>query len=329
MCKEAMHWEKLEGDDVRCLLCPHRCIIRCGKTGLCRVRHNAGGCLQTAVYGRVSAVAMDPVEKKPLYHFHPGAMILSLGQAGCTFHCDFCQNYHLLAPDIRMQPMPCGTAVELAVSRNSFAIAYTYNEPWVGYEYVLDTAQAARRAGLKNVLVTNGYYSKAPFEKLAPLIDAMNIDLKSIRDDFYRRWTRGRLGPVKRTIERALELGIHVELTNLLVTGLNDSEEDVRDLASYAAGLDSGLPLHLSRYHPAYRMDRPPTPLENLVRAYETASERLDYVYLGNVTGSGGADSICPGCSGLLVSRSGFSVRLEALESGRCRDCGKEVNFVM
>ncbi len=331
MCREAMYYERLEGGtDVRCRLCPHLCRIRSGERGLCRVRRNVNGRLEATTYGRIAAACMDPIEKKPLYHFHPGAMILSLGQAGCTFHCDFCQNHHMLSPDIPQRELSPGDAVKLAVAEGSFGIAYTYNEPWVGYEYVLDTARTARQAGLKNVLVTNGYCMKEPFGNLAPFVDAMNIDLKSISDDFYRSRTGGRLAPVKRTIELALQVGIHVELTTLLITGLNDSEEDIRGLTDYIEQLPGGgVPLHISRYHPAHRMNRPPTPMATLLRAYEIASESLDYVYLGNVAGIDGADSRCPDCGSLLVSRGGFHVRLEALEAGRCRECGAQVNFIM
>ena len=327
--KEALYWEKREGTEVQCRLCPHGCRIKEGKTGFCRVRRNRGGRLYATTYGRVAAAGLDPIEKKPLYHFHPGSMILSLGQAGCTFHCDFCQNYHMLSADIPLQDLPPGEAVQLAAEKGSFAIAYTYNEPWVGYEYVFETSETAREAGLKNVLVTNGYYMEEPFEDLAPYVDAMNIDLKSIREDFYATYTSGELEPVRRTTERALELGIHVELTNLLITGLNDSEEDVGGLVDYVAGLGRDIPLHLSRYRPAYRMDRPPTPPDVMLRAYQTASDSLDFVYLGNMAGGEGTDTVCPRCGTLLVSRRGFSAQLHALEESACSACGKEVNLRM
>ncbi len=330
MKKEALYYEKLNDSDVKCLLCPHQCLIKSGKSGFCRVRYNSRGVLEATTYGLVSAAGMDPIEKKPLYHFYPGSMILSLGQAGCSFHCDFCQNYHMLNPaDIPLKELSPEDAVKMADQRRSDAIAYTYNEPWVGYEYVLDTAETAHAEGLKNVLVTNGYYMQEPFENLAPFIDAMNIDLKSIRDDFYKTVSHGELAPVKRTIERALDSGIHIELTNLLITNCNDSPDDIRKLVEYIAGLDPKIPLHLSRYHPAYKMTAPPTPQSTLSTAYRIASDALNYVYLGNVAGREGTDTFCPKCDALLVSRSGFSARRHSLDAGKCTECGERVNFVM
>ncbi|MBS3763497.1 MAG: radical SAM protein, partial [Planctomycetes bacterium] len=196
------------------------------------------------------------------------------------------------------------------------------------FEYVLDTAREAKKADLKNVLVTNGYYMPDPWEKLSPLIDGMNIDLKSMRDEFYKEYINGGLAPVQQTIKSALQKGIHVELTTLLITGLNDSEEEMRELVGYVAGLDPDLPLHLSRYHPAYKMDRPATPPETLKQAYEIAREQLNYVYIGNIMGAGGTDSECPRCGAVLVNRSGYSTHIVGLEGNKCGECGGEVNFV-
>lgn len=326
---EARYYEKLEEQNVQCHLCPHECTIADGKTGFCNVRRNSGGTLEATTYGKVAAAGMDPIEKKPLYHFLPGTQILSLGQAGCTFHCDFCQNYHMLTPDIRQMELSPEKAVGMAGQKKSASIAYTYNEPYVGFEYVVDTARLAREEGLKNVLVTNGYYMSEPFDELAPLTDAMNIDLKSMDDEFYREYSHGEIAPVKRTIEDALRRGIHVELTNLLITGLNDSEEDVRDLVDYVVGLSAEIPLHLSRYHPAYKMSRAATPEDVMKRAYRIASEKLDYVYLGNIVGAGGTDTKCPDCGEVVVSRSGFRADISGLDGNRCAQCGTELNFVI
>ena len=325
---EARYYEKLDENKVQCHLCPHECVIGDGKSGFCRVRQNDAGTLMATTYGKVAAVAMDPIEKKPLYHFQPGTQILSLGQAGCTFHCEFCQNYHMLSPDIPQNPLPPEQAVKLARRENSAGIAYTYNEPYVGFEYVVDTAELARGEGLKNILVTNGYYMSEPFDELAPLTDAMNIDLKSIREEFYREHSHGGLEHVQRTIEEAYRRGIHVELTCLLITGLNDSEEEVTDLVEYIADISPSIPLHLSRYHPAYKMNRPATPAEVLERAYEIATSRLNFVYLGNVVGMEGTDSRCPQCGEMLVKRSGYSTQVKALKGDRCGSCGQTVNFV-
>jgi pyruvate formate lyase activating enzyme len=328
MPTEARYYEKLEGTKVHCHLCPHECVIADGKAGFCRVRQNRDGTLYATTYGRVAAVAMDPIEKKPLYHFQPATQILSLGQAGCTFRCEFCQNYHMLTPDIPQNPLPPEEAVHLAARENSAGIAYTYNEPYLGFEYVVDTGKLAHQQGLKNIMVTNGYYMPEPFRELAPLVDAMNIDLKSIREEFYREHSHGGLEHVQRTIEEAFRRGIHIELTTLLITGLNDSEEEVGALVDYIAGVSPEIPLHLSRYRPAFKMNRPPTPVEVLQRAYRLASEKLDYVYIGNVMGAGGTNTQCPECGEVLVKRSGYRTQIKALEDSRCGACGHEVNFV-
>jgi len=326
---EARHYKRLDEGKVQCHLCPRECTIADGKAGFCGVRRNEGGTLQATTYGRVAATAMDPIEKKPLYHFHPGTYILSLGHAGCTLRCEFCQNWHMLSPDIALQQLAPEAAVRLASRQDSVGIAYTYNEPYVGFEYALDTSRLAREAGLKNVLVTNGYYMPEPFAELAPLTDGMNIDLKSIRTEFYRKYCRGDLAPVQRTIEAAIERGIHVELTNLLIPGLNDSREDIAELVDYVAGLGRDVPLHFSRYHPAYRMNLPPTPLASLSLAYKIATEKLNYVYLGNVVGMEGSNSTCPHCGAMLIERLGYSTRIRDLDGNRCAKCGAELNFVV
>jgi len=326
---EARHYEKLDEARVRCHLCPHECAIAEGKAGVCGVRRNEGGTLQATTYARVASIAMDPIEKKPLYHFHPGTFILSLGQAGCTFRCDFCQNWNLLDPSIPQQDLSPAAAVQVAKQERSIGIAYTYNEPYAGFEYVVDTAQLARKMGLKNVLVTNGYYMPEPFAELAPLTDAMNIDLKSIRPEFYKKYVHGELEPVQRTIEAAVERGIHVEVTNLLIPGVNDSAEEVGDWVDYVAGVSADIPVHFSRYHPCYKMKVPPTPPESLQRAYNIAAEKLTYVYVGNVMGMVGSDSVCPECGEVLIHRSGYRIRMGALKGAQCGKCGREQNFVV
>jgi len=271
---------------------------------------------------------MDPIEKKPLYHFHPGTFILSIGQAGCTFRCEFCQNYQLLDPDIPERSLTPLTAVELAKRERSIGIAYTYNEPYVGFEYVMDTAKLARDAGLKNVLVTNGYYMPEPFAELAPLTDAMNIDLKSIRQEFYEQQSHGDIAPVQRTIETAARRGIHVELTLLLIPGLNDSEQELKDWVDYVAGVDAEIPVHFSAYHPAYKMTIPPTRAESLELAYNIAVKKLKWVYVGNVVGMVGSNSACPQCGAVLIRRQGYQIQIDALKGAKCGKCGAQLRFV-
>jgi len=283
--KEALYWEK-EGSEgkVRCRLCPHECGIVNGLTGICGVRQNLKGKLYSAIYGETTSVALDPVEKKPLYHFHPGEYILSLGTKGCNFKCPFCQNW-AISQDIeaRTEAITPEWAVAKAKECRSFGIAYTYNEPFIWYEFVLDTAKLARKNGLKNVLVTNGYVNPRPLEEMLPVIDAMNIDLKSIDDEFYRRYCRGSLAPVLYTIKRSVK-SCHVEITNLVITGLNDKDEDFIRLADWIcenAGPD--IPVHFTRYFPCYHLELPPTSKETLERARRIAGKKLNNVYLGNI----------------------------------------------
>jgi len=326
---EARYYEKLGEGKVQCHLCPHECKIADGKAGFCRVRRNDGGTLQATTYAKAASIAMDPIEKKPLYHFHPGTFILSIGQAGCTFRCEFCQNYQLLDPDIPQRSLTPLTAVELAKRERSIGIAYTYNEPYVGFEYVMDTAKLARDAGLKNVLVTNGYYMPEPFAELAPLTDAMNIDLKSIRQEFYEKHSHGDIAPVQHTIETAARRGIHVELTLLLIPGLNDSEQELKDWVDYVAGVDAEIPVHFSAYHPAYKMTIPPTRAESLELAYNIAVKKLKWVYVGNVIGMVGSNSACPQCGAVLIRRRGYQIQIEALKGAKCGKCGAQLRFVV
>jgi pyruvate formate lyase activating enzyme len=281
--KEALYYERNEGKTVTCRLCPHRCRIAVGRRGLCGVRENRAGVLFSMNYGRVSSIALDPVEKKPLYHFHPGEFILSVGSVGCNLSCLFCQNWSISKEvETPTQAMSADKIIAQAKRLGSFGIAYTYNEPFISYEFVLETAARTKEAGLKNVLVTNGYVAQEPLEEILPYIDAMNIDLKSIRDEFYRKVCGGRVAEVQRTIEAAAPR-CHVELTNLIIPTLNDSEEDLRDLVDWVCDkAGAHVPLHFSRYFPCYKMTLPPTPRETLQKAQDIAKKRLKYVYVGN-----------------------------------------------
>lgn len=282
--KEALYYEKREKGMVHCHLCPVGCRIPDGRKGACRVRMNHGGVLFTEVYGKTTSIALDPIEKKPLYHYHPGEYILSLGTKGCNLHCDFCQNWHISQDvEVPTEDITSDQIVKKAKSLNSFGIAYTYNEPFIWYEFVLDTAKLAKREGLENVLVTNGYVNMPPLEEILPFIDAMNIDLKSLDEEFYRKICKGRLKPVLDVIKRSVK-SCHVELTNLIIPTLNDSEDTIRKLVDWIyenAGPE--VPLHFSRYFPCYRMNLPPTPRATLETAQAIAKEKLKYVYLGNV----------------------------------------------
>ncbi len=282
--EEALYYDKSQDGGVRCRLCPQLCRIKEGAKGFCGVRTNQGGSLYTLNYGRVASLALDPVEKKPLYHFHPGEMILSAGTVGCNLSCLFCQNWSISREvQTPTEPMTVEDLIALARRLDSFGIAYTYNEPFIWYEFVVEAAEAARGAGLKNVLVTNGFVNPEPLAELLPYIDAANIDIKSIRDDFYKKVCSGRVGPVLETI-KAMAGRCHVELTNLLIPTLNDSPEEISRLVDWiAANVGPNVPLHFSRYFPCYKMTIPPTPPEKLFEAQAIAEKKLKHVHLGNI----------------------------------------------
>jgi pyruvate formate lyase activating enzyme len=282
--KEALFYERLGDKKVRCDLCPQHCQIAESKVGICGVRKNIGGKLFSLIYGRITSVALDPIEKKPLYHYHPHEFILSVGTKGCNLRCGFCQNYpisqDLDAPTQRLNPEELIRKVKQV---RSFGIAYTYNEPFIWYEFVLDTARLAKREGIKNVLVTNGFVNQKPLEELLPYIDAMNIDLKSIEDDFYRKVCKATITPVLETIKQARR-HCHIELTNLIIPTLNDSQENLMKLVDWVYdNVGPDVPMHFSRYFPCFKFDILPTPISVLKKAEKIAKKKLKYVYLGNV----------------------------------------------
>ncbi len=329
--KQAMFWEKTGDDKVQCLLCPQKCVIAPGRKGFCRVRLNSGGELFTINYGKCSSYGMDPIEKKPLYHFYPGSYIFSVGTFGCNLRCGFCQNWSIAHGDPETVTISPAELVKIAAAEHaghrSVGIAYTYSEPFMWYEYVYDTAGLARKAGLKNVLVTNGFINPEPLEELLPLIDAMNIDVKGFSDRYYNETCVGELYPVLETVEKASKR-CHVEVTTLLVTGLNDSEEEISGLVDWLAGVDKDIPLHFSRYFPNYKMDLPPTPLHTLEKARKIARQKLSYVYLGNVFGSDGSNTYCPQCGELLIYRGAYRAVNKGIKGKNCRRCGREINII-
>jgi pyruvate formate lyase activating enzyme len=313
---------------VACGICPHGCVIAEGKTGVCLCRKNVGGRLRPMNYARVTSAGMDPIEKKPLYHFHPGKDILSLGTWGCNFKCDFCQNWQISQQEVPTDYLPPAEAVALARRRGSAGIAYTYNEPTIWYEYVLDTGRLAREAGLVNVLVTNGYINPDPLDRLLEVVDAMNIDLKAFADDFYQRRAKGHLAPVLAAARRAAAR-CHVETTTLLIPGENDSPEELAELRDWIAeNLGPDSPTHLSAYSPRYKLGAPATPIESLMRACEVMGEKLRFVYIGNVLAPGVGNTRCPECGAVAVRRSGYRVDTGGLRGGACAACGRDLNFV-
>ncbi|MBU2439142.1 MAG: AmmeMemoRadiSam system radical SAM enzyme [Acidobacteria bacterium] len=331
MEKEALLYETIAGNVCLCRLCAHGCRIEDGCSGVCRVRGNRDGTLYSQVYGELIATHVDPIEKKPLFHFYPGSLSLSIASAGCNFRCSFCQNWQ-----ISQAPREGGThtgpdtspgeVVENAVRRRCRSISYTYTEPTIFFEFALDTARQAQTAGLENVFVTNGYMTKEALETIHPALHACNVDLKSFRDSFYRTMCGARLQPVLDSIRTMKALGIWLEITTLVIPGQNDSEAEWADIAGFIHDLDPDIPWHLSRFHPDYEYDAAPaTPLETLQRAHAVGrGAGLRYVYIGNAPGLA-EDTVCPTCGKVLVRRSGYSVALEHLKGGSCGGCGSVI----
>jgi pyruvate formate lyase activating enzyme len=284
--------------------------------------------MEIPMYGRISSLAVDPIEKKPLYHFHPGSRILSVGFVGCSFRCKFCQNWHISqGTNAETQFMSPAELVETARKERSFGIAYTYSEPLVHAEYLLDAMRLAREAGLKNVLVSNGYINPGPADELLGLVDAANIDLKAFDPVFYRTETGGKLEEVKRFITQAVGL-IHMEITTLVIPTKNDTAEQIEGIARFVASLDPGIPFHLSAYHPQFKYEIPTTPGATLRKLAEVARRHLQFVYMGNV-GPEETNTPCMKCGNALVRRVGYSVRTEGITAGACAACGEPAPIVM
>ena len=330
--KEACLYEKLENEKVRCFLCNHGCLIKDGGKGICGVRENRSGTLISLVYEKVIAAHCDPIEKKPLFHFLPGTLSYSIATAGCNLRCLFCQN-----ADISQMPLDHGRImgqdmtpdqiVASALDTGSVSISYTYTEPTIYFELALDTAQRATYKGLKNVFVTNGYMTEQCLESIYPDLHAANVDLKSFSDKFYKEQCGAKLEPVLRTLETMKRMGIWLEVTTLLIPGLNDSPEELMRLAGFLVSLDPNIPWHISRYHPTYRLtDIPPTPSKSVRKARDLGYKAgLNYVYTGNLPGDEGEKTLCHNCGELLIDRVGFRVVRNRVEKDRCLGCGIRV----
>jgi pyruvate formate lyase activating enzyme len=329
---QALYYQSLENKKVQCNLCPHNCVIQDSKTGICRQRKNIDGVLYSMNYGQVVSVNLDPMEKKPLYHFYPGEKILSIGTNGCNLSCQFCQNWSISQEDTQADKMTPDEIIKLASQYKTRFIAYTYNEPFIWYEYVLAVAKLATEKGLINVLVTNGYINQEPLRELLPYISAMNIDIKSIKGDFYRRLCKATLEPVLDVAKISREKKVHIEITNLVIPQENDTHDEFEELARWIAdNLGKDTPLHLSAYFPSYRLNRPPTPIETLISAYNIAKKYLYFVYIGNVAIiKEGHDTVCYKCGNKLIERRGYEVTPAALltPDGCCKHCGSNNNLV-
>ncbi len=327
MAREASFYRTLDDHQVECLLCPHNCLIANQKRGNCGVRYNDNGHLQALTYGHISALHFDPIEKKPLFHFFPGSQILSFGTYGCNLHCTFCQNFEISQTSgedfIESIITPAHLVMKALEKTENIGIAYTYNEPTVFFEMMEETARLAKKNALLNVLISNGYINEQPLEILIDIIDAFNIDLKSFSQEFYRRYTGGSLSPVLRNIKRIRQAGIHLELSFLLIPGMNDDAEQFSHMVHWIKNeLGPETVLHISKYFPHFKLKTPPTPLSQLVDFYVFAKSELSYVYLGNVQHEGSSDTVCPNCGKTVLRRDGYNTDSQGITGeGKCRYC--------
>lgn len=328
---EALFYEKLPQNRVKCTLCPSFCELSDSKYGNCGVRKNVEGTLKTSVYGKISALAADPVEKKPLYHFYPGRKILSVGSYGCNFHCLFCQNYPIsqtYQPNLANAKSATPSQIvdnALKISDN-IGIAFTYNEPFISYEFMLETAELACEKQLKNVIVSNGYINSDPLEKILPYIHTFNIDLKAFNNDFYKKVCKGELKSVQQSLKTIAKSKSHLEITCLIIPGLNDSEQEFSALIHWVKSELGDIPLHISRYFPQYKMNTAPTSEIKLGSLYAIARSQLSFVYTGNLENEKMSATWCPACNTNLISRKGYWIKSKTLTpEGKCPHCGQKV----
>jgi len=334
LIKEAILHEKINGK-VKCSVCNRRCLIPEGKRGFCLTRENRDGKLYTLIYAAVSSSAVDPIEKKPLFHFYPGSFVYSLGTVGCNFRCKHCQNWNIsqaIIDEAYTVDIPPEEAIEATKRYNCKSIAWTYNEPTIWLEYTLDCAELAHKDDIKTVYVTNGYMTEETLELLSPLLDAANIDLKGMSDKFYKTVCSAKLQPVLDNIQWMHDAGIHIEVTNLIIPGYNDSEDDIKALVRFMVeevGVE--VPLHFTRFYPYYKMqDVSPTPTETLLKARELALEEgMRYVYVGNIPGLSEENTYCYNCGELLIRRYGFQINKMNLKKGRCPSCNAKIDIII
>lgn len=329
MAREVAFYVK-EGEGVFvCQICPHNCHLKEGMKGVCRVREVKDNILTAINYGEVSSIALDPIEKKPLFHYKPDKNVLSAGSFGCNFTCGFCQNYSIAKHVPETRHMDSEELIEIALStrkEGNIGLAFTYNEPFMWYEYVYDTVKKCKDKDIDVVIVTNGFINKMPLEEILPYVDAMNIDLKGFTDKFYKNSCKGDLDSVMATIEIA-KSKCHIEITTLLVNEYNDSEEEVENLSKWLASVDKDIPLHLTRYYPSYKFTAPPTPIDRILDRRKTAEKYLNYVYVGNVMGVDN-NTHCPTCREMLIEREGYRTKV-LINEDKCPSCGNKVNIVL
>jgi len=300
------------------------CFIKDGQWGSCRSRKNFAGVLFAVNFGRTVSMNLDPIEKKPLYHYHPGSQVLSLGPNSCNLHCDFCQNYEISQEHCLTTVIQPDQLLDILLRKGITQVAFTYTEPFTWFEYILECGKLFQDKGIRIVLVTNGYINREPLVEILPYIDAMNIDLKSMDEDFYSKACKGKRQPILDTII-ASAASCHIELTNLLIPGLNDACDDIRKLVDFVNNLNPEVPLHFSRYYPHWKCHQPITPEATLFKAYELAMKKLKFVYLGNISSGEHSDTHCPNCKRLLVSRGFLSVDTHNLRGNHCSNCNSGI----
>jgi pyruvate formate lyase activating enzyme len=322
--KEAMLYKKLKNNVVECTACMHKCKILNNMTGICNVRKNISGKLFLLVYGKAVAINIDPIEKKPLYHFMPGSKILSIGTVGCNFKCSFCQNWEISqSKKIQGEDFIPKEIIETCKTEKISMIAYTYNEPAIFFEYAYDTAKLAHSKGIKNIYVTSGYETPEALKKIQPYLDSMNIDLKSFNQEFYRKYCNANLEHVLETIKKAYQMGIWIEITTLLIPDKNDSKEELKQIAEFISSISKDIPWHISAFRPCYKMlDTRPTTKEDLLKAYNIGKKAgLNYVYLGNINDVEHSTTFCPKCNEILIQRDFISDFKINLNKGKCPEC--------
>ncbi len=323
MIREAMYYKDIGGSMLQCELCPQLCVIPAGEAGKCRSRENIDFKLWAVNYGRALGISVDPIEKKPLYHYRPGSKVLSLGPNSCNLSCRWCQNYQISQYEAKTVNLTLDELYSLVLkhSPSTMQIAFTYSEPLTWYEYILDFARKYPQVSI--ILVTNGFISSKPLAELLPYISAMNIDLKAMTDDFYSSYCGGKLTPVKKSIKQAFDAGIHLELTNLLIPGLNDKPSEIEEMSSFIASISPDIPLHISAYHPDYLTNQPATQIDDIVSAINLAKQKLNHVYGGNLPIDDYRNTICPGCCATLCKRTIFDCQNVIDSDGRCQHCGR------
>lgn len=326
--KEALYYKKLTDKKVKCILCPHFCLLTENKKGLCRVRKNINGKLYSLVYNKPCAVHIDPIEKKPLFHFLPSSKSLSISTYGCNLFCLNCQNFEISKEfkEIDLKDVPPKEIIDLAIKNNCKSISYTYTEPTIFYEYMIDVAKLAKKSKLKNVIVTNGYINETPLKDLIPYIDAANIDLKSFNEKFYIKNCNAKLQPVLNTLKILKKSNRWIEITNLVIPGLNDNQKEIEKMCMWIKKNLGNIPLHFSRFYSYYKLDYiQETPIATLKKLSNIAKKYLDYVYIGNILTEKDENTYCPNCQSLLIERHGFEILKNNIGGDKCSKCKKSI----